>query len=225
MCLALHRHSDLCGLLQGRAEGQGLSHHLLSFDDLILTVGWGEQSFGRMLRAESLRRAWTQSPGAPQRCGENPRNPHLEHTWSCWGCRGGGLRYPPGFSGTGSGVSCGRGGPRAPGRAEEGLRGQDMHRMAHTGCPGLAYIPVLQVSVFRLSAGFPWSSVGQAVPPGAVLSPWLLVWGSSRACPAPSVAALIPAWGCCCVPAWGSEQPPRGEPHHQRSCGSIESIP
>lgn len=106
-------------------------------------------------------------PGAPQMSGESPRNPCPEHTGAAEDAGGGVLRsdVPPVFSGTGSGVPCGRGGPKAPGRAEGSLRRQDTHRMAHPDCPRLDYIPVLQVSVFRLSAGFPWDSVDQTVPP------------------------------------------------------------
>lgn len=81
------------------------------------------------------------SPSAPQMCGENPGDPYLEHTWSCWGWKGEreGFRsgVPPGLSGTGSGVQRGTQSPGLPwGRAEEGLRGQDMHRMAPTAQDG-----------------------------------------------------------------------------------------
>ena len=57
--MALPRRGDSCELFQGRAKWWWLSHCVLQFDDLIVTVRWGKA----VLRERARSR---EAPGEPR---------------------------------------------------------------------------------------------------------------------------------------------------------------
>lgn len=160
-----------------------------------------------MLRAESLRRALIPRPQGLPRCVEKAQE---IHPWSTPGAAGDGeggalsSGVPPAFNGTGCRLPCGRGVPEPWAAPREGRGGAEGagHAQGSTHRPGWSILTLSQAGFHPSAAGkwvqalscFPQDRVDLTLPPGAGLNPWLLLCGSSRACPAPSATPLVHGW-------------------------------
>lgn len=172
----------------------GVESLLVSFDDLIFTVGWGKQSFGRMLRASG-------EPRCPvPRCSSGVWRQPKKSLPGAAGDAGEGALDSVGLAG----APVAEGDPEPREGAEEGLVWQDMHRMAHAAFVPRGLHPSAAGKWAQALSGCPWTGwirqllLGCAEPLGQLQSPFLvqLHWFWLGA------AAAVPV-----CPGRGSEHP------------------